>query len=65
MALECLLCCNEMGDSRVHVSREMPSICPNPLWDLFADAVLELADYRGMNPLERLPHFEFTLLSEN
>lgn len=50
-----------MGDSRVHVSRELPSICPNPLWDLFTDAVFELAYYRGMNLLEWLPHLELRI----
>lgn len=54
-----------MGDSRVHVSRELPSICPNPLWDLFTDAVFELAYHGGMNSLEWLPHSGFTLLSES
>lgn len=65
IAFEGLLCSNEMGDSGVHVSRELPSICPNPLWDLFTDTVFELAYYRGMNFLERFPHLEFTLLYEN
>lgn len=51
-----------MCNSRAHVSRELPSICPNPLWDLFAEAVWELAYYRGMNPLKWLPHFGFALL---
>lgn len=65
MAFERLLCGNEVGNSRVHISRELPSIRPNPLWDLFADAVFELAYYGGMDFLERLPHFGFTMLFES
>jgi hypothetical protein len=64
MGFECLLCGNEMGNSRANLSRKLAPICPNPLWDLFADAVLKFAYYRGMNPLEWFPHFGFPLLPE-
>jgi hypothetical protein len=64
MGFECLLCGNEMGNSRANLSRELAPICPNPLWDLVADAVLEFAYYRGMDPLEWFPHFGFPLLPE-